>query len=297
MIDFIRLRYSDKDLIEDFVTNQDNFEELDAIIGYHTGEVKYPYTTNIGSLEIKVNDKSVYLKNSLHKFYNELQGGKIQNYNDFSHSALCQTIDYLDTKLVNLNTTRLTQLEFGLNIKLSLPAEDIIKDNIIFHKLNIYSHNERFNGRGEYKQFNHSNYYFKIYDKAKQYNLSEHIIRFEIKFKNIKGFNSLGIYNIHDLKSKAVLTRLFGELLKRFDELSIIDNIPADSNMISTDKSKLTTYLSYNYWKNLSVRSKRNIKGKEKRAFEKLLAKNDLLKTKTYLRASLIQKFNDLINN
>lgn len=297
MIDFIRLRYLDKDMIEDFVTNQDNFEELRAVLEYHSGEIKYPFTANIGSLEIRINDKSVYLKNSLHKFYNEWQGKKNQNYNDFTYSALCQTIDYLDNKLINLDTTRLTQLEFGLNIKLPIPAENIIKNNIIFHKLNIYSHNERFNGKGEYKQFNHSNYYLKIYDKAKQYNLNEHIIRFEIKFKSSKGFNVLGIYNIHDLKSKEILTRLFKELLKRFDELTIIDNVPSDSKMSDKDKTKLTTYLSYNYWKNLSLRNNRNIKGKEKRAFERLLVKNDLLKTRDFLKASLIQKFDELINN
>lgn len=299
MIDFVRLRYlnQDKNRIESFVTNKGNFKELLAVLECHSGEIRYPYTTNIGCMELRINKESVYVKNSLHKLFNELQGGRSQNHNDFCYSALCYTIDYLASKLIALRRTRLTQLEFGLNIKLPIPAEEIIKDNIILHKLNIHNHNEQFNGRGEYKQFNHSNYYFKIYDKAKQYKKKEHIIRFEIKYKTSKGFNPLDVFNIHDLKSKSVLENLFEDLLKRFDELTIVDNLPTDSKITAKDKKQLESYLSYGYWEKLSLRQNRNRKSIEKKAFQNLLVKNDLLKIKTFLRASLIQKFNELLNS
>ncbi|WP_418512628.1 hypothetical protein [Corallibacter sp.] len=297
MIDYVRQYYQDKSKIEPFVTDKNNFEELFTVMEYHSGEINYPFTANIGSMEIRINDKSVFVMNSIHKLYNELKGNKGHNHNDFQYSAICQTIDYLGSKLIDLRKTRLTQLEFGLNIKLPMPAEFIIRENISLHKLEIHNHNEQFNGRGEYKQFNHYNYYFKIYDKAKQYNLGEHIIRFEIKYKRSKGFNPLGVFNIYDLKNKEVLRALFDDLLKRFDELTIIDKIPSNSKMSNREKQKLESYLSFNFWDKLSVRENRNRKSEEAKRFQKLLIKHDLLKTKTFLRASLIEKFDELLNN
>lgn len=297
MIDFVRLRYKDKYLIEPFVCNKDNFEELLSVLECHSGEIRYPYTANIGNMEIRINDKSVYVKNSIHKLYNVLKGNDAHNHNDFRYSQICVAINHLNNKLIGLTQTRLTQLEFGLNIKLPAPAEHVISQNIILHQLNIHSHNEQFNGTGEYKQFNHSNYYFKIYDKAKQYKLNEHIIRFEIKHKTNKSFHPMGIYKLHDLKSKTLLQNLFDDLLKRFDELTIVDNPPTDSKMTKKDKKQLESYLSYGYWEKLSLRQNRNCKSIEKKAFQNLLVKNDLLKIKTFLRASLIQKFNELLNS
>lgn len=297
MIDFVRLMYTDKSVIEPFVCNGDNFEELLTVLECHSGEIRYPYTANIGNMEIRINDKSVYVKNSIHKLYNTLQGDEVHNYNDFRYSEICKTIDYLNGKLTDLQSTRLTQLEFGLNIRLPEPAECIIRQNLILHQLKIHNHNEQFGGRGEYKQFNHYNYYFKIYDKAKQYDLDEHVIRIEIKHKSNKSFRPMGVYKLHDLKSKVVLRDLFGDLLKRFDELTIVDNIQEDTKITKKDKRQLESYLSYNYWKKLSERGNRNRKLIERDAFQSLLVKNNLLKTKTFLRASLIQKFNELLNS
>jgi hypothetical protein len=297
MIDFVRLRYTNKQNIESFVCDRKNFDKLHTVLEYHTGEIEYPFTAKIGCMDIRITDKTAYVKNSIHKLYNELNGEEAHNHNDFSYSALCETISDLDTKLIDLRKTRLTQLEFGLNIKLPVPAENIIKHNIVLHKLKLHSHYEKFNGKGEYKQFDYSNYYLKIYDKAKHFKLTENIIRIELKYKNSKGFNALGIHNIHDLKSKVLLQNLFNDLLKRFDELTIVDDIPHDSKMTSKEKNKLNTYLSYNYWNKYADRLIRNNKSKDKIAFESLLIKHDLLKTKQFLRISLIEKFNELLNN
>ena len=297
MIDFVRLRYKEKDQIEAFVCNKANFEELLTVLECHSGEIRYPYTAKVGNMDVRINDKSAYVKNSIHKLHNELQGEEAHNYNDFRYSELCETIDYLDKKLTDLQKTRLTQLEFGLNIKLPVRAELIIRQNIVLHQLKLHNHDEQFKGKGQYKQFDHSNYYFKIYDKAKQYNLDEHIIRFEIKYKSNKGFHPMEVYNIHDLKSKEFLQNLFEDLLLRFDELTIVDNILKGTKISVKDKSKLESYLSYNYWEKLSERHNRNRKAKEKKAFQRLLVKNDLLNTKTFIRASLIQKFNELRNS
>lgn len=297
MIDFVRINYKDKSIIEPFVCNKENFEELYTVLEYHSGEIKYPYSARIGCMDIGINDKCVYVKNSIHKLYNELQSGEAHNYNDFKYSALCSTISYLDGKLTDVKSSRLTQLEFGLNIKLPIPAEKMITDNIILHKLELHNHNTTFDGNGQYKQFDYCNYYLKIYDKAMHYGVDENIIRFEVKHKTSKSFNPMGVYNLHDLKSKKLLQNLFDDLLMRFDELTIIDNILDDTKITKKDKRKLESYLSYSYWEKLSNRENRNRKAIEKLAFQNLLVKYNLLKTKTFLRRSLIRKFNELLNS
>ncbi len=235
MIDFIRLRYTNKQNIESFVCDRKNFDKLYTVLEYHSGKIEYPFTAKIGCMDIRITDKTAYVKNSIHKLYNEFNGEEAHNHNDFSYSALCETTNHLDAKLIDLRKTKLTQLEFGLNIKLTVPAEDIIKQNIILHKLKLHSHYEKFKGKVEYKQFDYSNYYLKIYDKTKQFKLKENIIRIELKYKKSKSFNALGIHNIQDLKSKVFLQNLFNDLIKRFDELTIVDVIPNGSKITSKE--------------------------------------------------------------
>jgi hypothetical protein len=288
MIDFVRLRY------------KDNCKEVTTTFDSYSGEMAYQYSyiKKRGDAEIKANEKTVRVKRSIYNTYRVLQWEDPDNYNDFRYSALCSTINGLDRRITGVSKNRLSQLEFGLNIKLPEPAEDIIKQNVILHKLKILRDYGGLNSEEGCKQCNHYNYDFKIfYDKTKQYGLNEHIIRFEIKYKNSSGFKPLGIFNLHHLKSKTLLQNLFNDLLKRFDELTIVDGIPTDSKISDKDKRKLQAYLSDYFWHSLSENKNRNLKTRERKSFQRLLVKNDLLKTKTFLRASLIQKFNELLNS
>ncbi len=295
MIDFVRLKYQDRDKMEKFITNSDNFKRCYTKLEYHSGEILYPYNVYVKKMEVSVNEKSVYLRNSLHKMANYIEYEADHNYNDFGYKRLCDTIDYLNWKVIDSLSARVTQLEFGLNINTPVPAQEIIDKNIFFHKYKLHNVDTNFNGKGKYKQFEYSNFYIKIYDKAKQYKLDANILRFEIKYKGSKGINPIGVYSLSNLKDKAVLKALFKDLLKRFDELTIIDRIT--DKVSKKDKKELTTYLSINYWGNLAERKNRNIKSIKVKKFNSLLEKNNLLKTKKILRRGLIQKFVFLINN
>jgi len=218
---------------------------------------------------------------------NYIQYNDDHNYNDFGYKRLCDTIDYLNRKVIDSLSAKITQLEFGLNINTLVAAENIIVKNILFHKHHQCNVNTKFNGKGRYKQFEYSNFYIKIYDKAKQYKLDANILRFEIKYKGAKGINPLGVYSLSNLKDKVVLKGLFKDLLKRFDELTIIDKIT--DKVSKKDKKELTNYLSINYWENLSERKNRNLKPVHIKRFNSLLEKNNLLNTKQLLRERLIQ--------
>lgn len=296
MVDFVRVHYSDKSRLEPFVMRQENFEKVITSLDYHATEVLYPYKTNLGNMEIVINENGGYVKNSIHKMNNLLVTGQDHNYNDFPYSELCSTIDYVSDKIIDVNERKLTQLEFGLNINVTKRAETIIKKSILMHNLERHTALRKFKGKGYLLEFEHTNYIIKVYDKAKQYNRLENTLRFEIKFISTKEFNPLGVYNLEDLKSKENLQNLFNYMLKRFDELLIVDDITKNIEIKAKDLDDLNIYSSFAYWENLSDNNQRQKKMIDKRKYHALLEKYDLLKTKRTLKALLVEKFEELIN-
>ncbi len=298
MIDFIRMNYKDKSEVESFICDSKNFEELRVVLEKHSGEIEYPYKTNFGSMEINITEKNIRVMNSLHKFYNQHNKKGYRNHNDFTYSQLTETINLLNNGLIKLEKARLSKLEFGLNIELDFPAEFIVRENIMMHKYRTHNHNKKFEGKGEFKQFDRSIYDFKIYDKAKQYSLSNNVLRIEIKHKCSKSINPHGIFNINDLISKDNLQSLFENLMMRFEELTIIDNYKNSSAISEEVKKKIGVYTSFNHWESMKSTSYlKNKASKQKKEFNELLVNNNLLETKNMLRSKLTSKFHQLINN
>jgi hypothetical protein len=296
MIDFVRVHYSDKSILETFVMENETFESVITNFQYRTSEILYPYKANLGNMEIVINERGGYVKNSLHKLNNLLLAGDGHNYNDFPYSQLCSSIDYMSDNIIDVNEKKITQLEFGLNISGTKKAETIIKKSILMHNLERHTALRKFKGRGYLLEFEHANYIIKVYDKAKQYRRPENTLRFEIKFTSTKEFNPLGVYNLEDLKSKENLENLLNYMLKRFDELLIVDDITKNRGITARDFDDLNIYSSFAYWSNLSDNNQRQKKMIDKRKYHVLLEKYDLLKTKRTLRALLVEKFEELIN-
>lgn len=294
MIDFVRVVYNEKESMEEYLLDKENFETVYTLFELHSGEILYPYKTNLGNMDIVITDKTIYLKNSIHKLFNTLHGYGNQNHSDFTYSQLSEMVDYLDDKVIGCAMERLTKLEFGLNIDIPKPAEDLINQNFFMHNLKGFTRNLKFNGRGEYLQYDHADYAIKAYDKAKQYGLSSNKFRFEVKFTRKRPFNTLGIYTLNDLLSQDHLNRLFEYLIKRFDEMIIVDNFIHIQD--EHDKSLLIKYLNPRFWNNLNSFS-RQTKYQQRQVFHKLLLKHDLLKTKRILRDALIAKFEFLMVN
>lgn len=295
MIDYIRLHWRNKFRIEKHVIKEGNFEELFQIYESHSGEIRYPYTTSFYGMSIVLTEKYGYVKNSIHKSYNIRHNEESHNYNDFTYANLCEQIDYIINRLTDIESSGITQLEFGLNIPIGVNAEDIIEKNILMHKFKSANHNKEYYGTGKLKQFDHYNYVFKIYDKAKQYGLITNIIRIEIKFMKAKEFQAIGVFNLVDLKNRTILCQLFFLLLKRFDELIIIDDF-IHIEMVNEDLRLLRKYSNTRFWE-IELKDKHpNTRSRHKDKFLSLLKKYDLLKIKTLLREQLIRKFINLIN-
>lgn len=297
MIDFIRIHYDYAQELEEFVLHPDNFKEVEQVLEYHSKEVRYPYKANFKNFQVVVNVSSGYIKNSLHKYFDLLQGGNGENHSDFSFSNVIKMIESLEERFVGLHHAKLTQLEFGLNIQLDMPARPIVKENILMHKYNSPTIDTDFEGTGQYKQFNYRQYYIKTYDKALMYKVyQKNILRFEVKFISRKVFNKLGIMFLSDLKVKGNIIRLFNYLLNKFDEMIIVDGFTENDNIPEADLKQIEIYKSSIYWQSLNDRNKRNRRIKSKKDFRRLLEKYNLLKIKAYIRELLIQKFEELIS-
>lgn len=296
MIDFVRLYYRDKSKLENFVLDEKNFDTVNTVMDYHTGEINYPYTAKLGIMDVGVSKRTGYVKNSLHKLFNYRENSEEQNYNDFSFSKICHEVDYLTKNIVDAGTTPITQFEFGLNIEIDKLPEMLVRRNFIMHKYKGGSGNT-YQGKGELKQFSHDNFFIKVYDKGKQYELAKNVLRFEIKFIKAKEFQPLGIFNIEDFKDKRNLRSLFKCLIGRFDEMIIVDDFDESSIAVINDYHKLCRYTNPNFWTEEIKGVHQNKRARYKKDFEKILYKEDLLKTKAYLRHLLFRKFIYLINH
>lgn len=308
MIDFVKLRFTGtaKDELEHQVELLQNLPEeallkhgitsLTHKIDVITGDMwEYPKVMTFQGLEIRITLKQAIISNSIHKMNNIRWRNEDTNYNDFTYSQLCENLDYLIKHIPQVLKGSITSLEFGFNIHPETPAEDIIARNILLHNLKAPSKINTYGSKGMLKQFTHSSYVIKVYDKAKQnirYRIEYPILRFEIRYSG-KELRTLGIQKVQDLKNKMLLRVIFKSFINRYEDLLIVDD--RDPKIISkSDYSELQKFTNPLYWEDVKIRQ---TKRRHKAKFKDLLIKNNLLKMKHRLRVLLIAKFLYLINN
>ena len=85
----------------------------------------YGYT---GNLKFRKTKHSKILSGSLHSYFNGyILGNTLSNSNDFNFYQLYSSIDILEEKLgANFLDSKLTELEFGLNLNVGRPVDEII---------------------------------------------------------------------------------------------------------------------------------------------------------------------------
>lgn len=296
MVDFVRIHFQDKENLENHICKLGNFHEVETVYEMHSTQIRYPYRTMFYGMEIGVSKSRGYVKNSLHKAYYDYSNGIYKNYSDFTYSQLCETIDLVSNKIVDLDKATLSQLEFGLNIRTHVSAESIITQNVFMNKLKSHSHNRKFKGEGELKQFDFHNYCVKIYDKDKQYNVGHHLLRFEVRLDKAKELQRLGVFHLNDLKCKYLLRKLFLNLIKRFDEMVIVDSYSKE-DISAKDYASLANYNNPMYWSRLLEEMKYQTKMNHHKKYIGLLENYQLLTTKKLLKELLINKFIYLINH
>lgn len=297
MIDFIKAHFDNKGVMEKIITEQPRFD-VTEIYNRNFESTTYPVRTKIDNLLINITNQGGYVSNSLHKYFNVKRKRGLQNFDDFTYGNLCECLDLLKKDLsgYDLSNTKLTKLEFGFNVDLEFSPSRLIQENVLFHKLKAPCYDPKNKLAMCIKKFEYDQYTVKIYDKSKQFSLdNKNILRFEICYTSKKQFNEFGIYNLNDLRNKKALKLMFEDLLKKYDELLIIDSYNGTVEMEKSDNTKITKYTNPSTWvdytnnKNPSTKSKNSIK------FKQLIKDNDLDGWQRYLRELLIEKFSELM--
>lgn len=293
------------DNIKLFVTNKEEFEQnvcksqkIDFKGEYdiETGEAKdYPKKGKYFNMDVRITESSAYVFGSLHKFFNGYlsDGKESHNYNTFDYKELNYVIDELTNSLGILPTkTTITNLEFGFNVLVSNDPKYIVDKNIIFFNHQSHNRDLKFAGRGDFKEFQKTDYNLKIYNKSKQYSQQEYILRVEVKIKMKRVIQRLGIYSLNDLKDKEKLNNLFEFFLDKINRLHIIDDFQNREDIPESVKAKLLKFTNSLYWKRIFEKPK-PFRKNYINEFEKLIRKYRL----DSLKKEIINKIEFLYAN
>lgn len=164
--------------------------------------------TNIDGLHFRKDNAGGYTVNgSLHKFHNH---GK-DNADDYRYTDLEETIRRLGDELaINPDITRITQVEFGVNIILP-DVGGVIESAILFG-----NSTGEMNAKGRFFEF--QNYGMKIYKKK------DNVLRVEVRIKKMMHLKQKNIYigTLSDLLNESILNALKTALIDTFSDCMMI---------------------------------------------------------------------------
>lgn len=270
--------------------------DLRTFISTFTGEVTdYPKIGKYLNLDIRITEQQAYIQGSMHKFMNAYLDSQEHNYNDFDFRDIELVIENIIQEFdINPEATSITNLEFGMNIILDSDPQELIDKKLLMFNFKNHNKDLKFRGKGDYKQYDKSDYSIKIYNKSKQYGQDKFILRVEVKFTMKRILQKLGVNNLADLTNVGVLHNLFDFLMQQFDKLVIVDDFYERADIPVKDITRLTMFTNPNYWMNMSNKSPR-LRERLIREYKRLIQRYRLNETKDYLRDALCNKFFELM--
>lgn len=266
-----------------------------------TGELHdYPKSGSYYRIDLKMTEQTTFIKGSLHKLYNCYNKHGDHNYSDFDLCQIWETLDFMCQELgIDPDLTKITNLEFGLNIQLSFDPQIFLSRNLIMFNFKDHSRNEKFGSKGDFKEFKRSDYSLKIYNKTKHYqelNPPVNLLRVEVKITRSRVLAQLGIYCLKDLYDQDTYLKLMNYLMERFKKLLILDTGVMESVFRNGDLAFFKDFTNPNYWIDLENRYKgdKNKLYKIRAGCIELIKKEGLDSTKKLLEDLLWEKFDSL---
>jgi hypothetical protein len=201
-------------------------------------EVHFQYLID-QNIKLKVYESNkIFIDGSLHKYANN----GIHNHNDFTHLGFSRVLDSLKNRFeIEPKNMRVLCLEFGYNITPPIDP-DLIINHLLKHKnkdVEVLLSNDR----AKYRQFKHGNYILKIYNKGKQYDCEDEILRIEVKQTNWHEYRTIGINTLEDF-IKHDKTTFVDSLLTKWNEVLFYDPTIKDN-------AQFIQYRDVNYWNEL----------------------------------------------
>lgn len=296
MIDYIKLTTGQRDVLENTLKSKTGME-FTCRVNDFTGELSYPYTSNLENIFVRLTDKSGIIENSIHKYYNSKKGKGNHNYNDFTYENFSNAINLLENDLqTELSDFKLVPMEFGLNITMSMPTSEILNKNVFLYNFEPFTIQRSYGKSGFMLKYEKTDFDIKLYNKGLQYNVSQNLLRLEVKIKRSRLLNKLGVYNIKDLLEKENLYSLFDFLINELDKLMIIDRIP-HNHLTKDELSFINELKNKHFWSDLKEEKSSAWVNKSKKKFNEFIQYKNLNNIKEEMRYLLHEKFSELIQN
>ncbi|MFN5443404.1 MAG: hypothetical protein ACK48V_04170 [Crocinitomicaceae bacterium] len=253
MIDFVKFRLS-SDYYDDLLQNQNL--EFRVVVTTSTGEISSKQYAKFYNMKVEIwNTRRIIISGSIHKYFNLITNrfapnqlsdsdkSKGFNGNQFSYSNICFSLSHLSISLsFDLSDTFLENVEFGFNLKHNFYTTYIL-NGLIRHIGKPFTNNVP-----NYFQAEHSQYFVKIYDKAKQYELENEILRFELKFVKMEKLNQRGIFCCKDLIDKSKIEELKKITFKAWNDVFIYDYTIDENKLNKNDRMRVLKYKNKDFW-------------------------------------------------
>jgi len=226
-----------------------------------TGEVKEAYLYK--NMTITPTGAGFVLAGSLHKYRSIIKGiatceqiDKHKGYNGdlFTLQDITDTITHLCGVLdISPHVCTLQNIEIGVNNVVTFAPFDFLK-GVLYHR-NDYSPTIKHGGN--YIQFEHNEYYIKLYNKGRQYELPNEVIRVEIKVMKMRKLIEAGI-NISTLAdiNESTLKQAFDLLYNEFNEVIYYDYSLKTDGLTEAKQRKVLEYQNRTFWEGLTKKER-----------------------------------------
>ena len=217
MLDLLKFRIIDKILI-DTVWNNDLLEYVGKSERLYIDEIKEKQTKKYKNLYFIKHQNRLEISGSIHYFYND----ELHNADDFYiEDCISAIIQIKNLFCLDLNKCKLINLEYGVNINPIINVSDLVH-NLIYHSTRQFV---RTTIHYDFKQAGNEAYkQVKAYNKSVQFpHECENTFRFEIRTRQHKFIESLGLYSLQDLTIIENYNTLINSLLKEWDSVLLFD--------------------------------------------------------------------------
>ena len=253
--------------------NDTRFEELREAGTFAVGITKsepkegeiLKHTYLYKNMRITTTQNGFLLEGSLHKYRSIIKGiatsaqiDKHQGFNGdlFTLQDITDTITHLCGVLdISPHICTLQNIEIGVNNVVTFAPFDFLK-GVLYHR-NDYSPTIKHGGN--YIQFEHNEYYIKLYNKGRQYELPNEVIRVEIKVMKMRKLIEAGI-NISTLAdiNESTLKQAFDLLYNEFNEVIYYDYSLKTDGLTEAKQRKVLEYQNKTFWEELDRQQKKN---------------------------------------
>lgn len=221
-----------------------------------TSEYKTKQIAEYHFCKITIFDSGVVLfSGSIHKFWNSINGYLAPNYNQnkanykgyngnlFTLKDITEIMQHLQD-LFDCEPQQMIfrNIELGFNVELNFNPNIFLK-GLLYHKGEIF---ESGYNRNFYQAW-HQQYIIKVYNKGKQYQITNNVLRFEIKYLKMNEVNRLGIRTFNDV-NKHTLEKATNIILKRFDEVVYYDRTISKRHLTNRQLDLIKNYSNQRYW-------------------------------------------------